>query len=213
MDNATRSERSRRAILEAALTIIARDGAGRLTLDAIVRESGISKGGLTHHFPSKEAVLRALLEGQIEHFEAFSLAWREKAGPEVAYPMLAADIAATQEAVDRSCSTAFALVAAAAQDPELLATIRDRAGERLGRLRAEARDPTVATLRWMAARGLVSSFLLGTCPLSEEEMRGLFAMLKDDAAWERFAGRGVDERVAGDPAGSPAGPHQAARVG
>ena len=45
MDNATRSERSRNVALDAALVIIARDGPGRLTLDAIARESGLSKGG------------------------------------------------------------------------------------------------------------------------------------------------------------------------
>ena len=43
MDNATRSERSRNAALEAAIAIIARDGPGRLTLDAIARESGSAR--------------------------------------------------------------------------------------------------------------------------------------------------------------------------
>ena len=37
MDNASRSERTRKAVLQAALTIIARDGPARLTLDAIAR--------------------------------------------------------------------------------------------------------------------------------------------------------------------------------
>ena len=41
MDNPSRSERSRNAVLTAAITIIARDGPGRLTLDAIAREKQI----------------------------------------------------------------------------------------------------------------------------------------------------------------------------
>src|SRR5882724_3680834 len=72
MDNATRSERSRNAALDAALVIIARDGPARLTLDAIARESGISKGGLMHQFRNKEGVIKALLEHQIQHFGDFS---------------------------------------------------------------------------------------------------------------------------------------------
>jgi AcrR family transcriptional regulator len=72
MDNATRSERSRNAVLEAALAIIARGSPGRLTLDAITRESDISKGGLIHQFRTKEAVLEALLQRQTEHFEDFA---------------------------------------------------------------------------------------------------------------------------------------------
>src|SRR6266436_1598840 len=79
MDNVTRSERSRKAALQAALTIIARDGPGRLTLDAIARESGLSKGGLMHQFRTKEGVLKALLERQMAHFEEFSTRYRAKA--------------------------------------------------------------------------------------------------------------------------------------
>ena len=45
MDNASRSERSRNVALDAALVIIARDGPGRLTLDAIARESGLKIAG------------------------------------------------------------------------------------------------------------------------------------------------------------------------
>ena len=66
MDNPTRSRRSRSAVLQAALAIIARDGPGRLTLDALARESGLSKGGLMHQFRSKQAVLLALIEHQLD---------------------------------------------------------------------------------------------------------------------------------------------------
>jgi AcrR family transcriptional regulator len=66
MDNTSRSERTRNLVIEAARVIIARDGPQRLTLDAIAREAGISKGGLMHQFGNKTAVIRALLENQIE---------------------------------------------------------------------------------------------------------------------------------------------------
>ena len=62
MDNPTRSERTRTAAIQAALAILERDGPGKLTFDAISRESGISKGGLMHQFRTKGDVLNALMD-------------------------------------------------------------------------------------------------------------------------------------------------------
>ena len=49
-------------ILAAARQIVERDGAGALTFDELARESGITRGGITYHFPTKEDLLRGLLE-------------------------------------------------------------------------------------------------------------------------------------------------------
>ena len=67
MDNPSRSEKTRNAVIQAALAIIARDGPGRLTLDAIARESGISKGGLrlaAWHGPNNHPALKAGRPGE-----------------------------------------------------------------------------------------------------------------------------------------------------
>jgi len=76
----SRSERTRQAVIQAALTIIARDGPRRLTFDAIARESGLSKGGVMHQFPTKIDVLKALLEHQIQYFDNPSPAGIAKSG-------------------------------------------------------------------------------------------------------------------------------------
>src|SRR5438445_7766724 len=115
MDNTSRSERTRNAAIQAALAIIARDGPGRLTLDAIAQESGISKGGLTHQFRTKEAVLKALLEHQIEYFQDFSRKYLGEHGSSQAEPHLAAQIATLREAIAQPHSVAFALLGAATQ--------------------------------------------------------------------------------------------------
>ena len=43
-------------------------GAKALTLDLVAAEAGISKGGLTYTFPSKEALLSALLDRDVQRF-------------------------------------------------------------------------------------------------------------------------------------------------
>lgn len=183
MDNATRSERSRKAALDAALAIIARDGPGRLTLDAIARESGLSKGGVMHQFRTKEAVLKALLERQMVRFEEFSTPYRAKARTESENPELATEIATVREAANAPNSAALALLAAMVESPDLMALPRDSDVKTIAAIKAEATDPDLAMLRWAAARGLMLSALFGMSPLSKAERERLFARLLDDAQW------------------------------
>jgi AcrR family transcriptional regulator len=183
MDNATRSERSRNAALEAATRIIARDGPGRLTLDAIARESGLSKGGVMHQFRTKEAVLKALLERQMEHFEEFSTRYMAKVSETSANPNLATQLATVREAATSPNSAALALVAAMVENPGLMVLPREREMKRVEAIKAEAADPDLALLRWAAARGLLLTSLFGMSPLGNDEHQRLFTRLLDDEKW------------------------------
>lgn len=185
MDNASRSQRTRRAVIQAALAIIARDGPGRLTLDAIARESGIGKGGLMHQFRTKEAVLKALLEHQIDYFADFSRAYMAEHGAGQSEPRLAAQIATLREIVDEPHSAA--IFGAVGQDPGLLAITRENDAEALAEIKAEAKDVDLALLRWEAARGLAVSALFGFCPLGAKERDRLFERLLDESRWSGFA--------------------------
>jgi AcrR family transcriptional regulator len=190
MDNTSRSERTRKAVIEAALAIIARDGAAKLTLDAIARESGISKGGLTHQFRTKEAVLKALLEHQTAYFEAFTRRYMAEHGTKQAAPQLAAQIATARETIAKPHSVALALFGAVAKEPSLLATTREHEAQTVTAIRAEAEDPDLATLRWAAARGLALTSLLGFSPLSDADQDRLFDRLLNDGQWRGLAKAG-----------------------
>jgi len=50
-------------ILSAAMKVVITQGALSMTLEAVAKEAGVSKGGLLYHFPNKDA----LIEGMIEH--------------------------------------------------------------------------------------------------------------------------------------------------
>ena len=65
----TRSERSRKHILDAALKLFSHHGYGATSVNDIAEEAGLSKGNLYHHFPDKETIFRALLD---RYFEAIS---------------------------------------------------------------------------------------------------------------------------------------------
>jgi len=183
MDNPTRSERSRAAAIQAALTIISRDGPGQLTFDAISRESGISKGGLMHQFQTKGNVLKALLEYRTEYFESFSRDYLAKIDPEEPNPTLLTQIATTRESMTQQNPVGHAILAALVEDPALMTAVREADAKRIKRIKAEAADPELALLRLEAARGLALSALLGLCPLSDKERARLFDRLLDERQW------------------------------
>ncbi len=58
----TRSERSRKHILDAALKLFSHRGYGATSVNDIAEEAGLSKGNLYHHFPDKETIFRELLD-------------------------------------------------------------------------------------------------------------------------------------------------------
>ncbi|MCJ7985556.1 TetR/AcrR family transcriptional regulator [Priestia sp. OVL9] len=48
-------------ILLAATQVVQRDGVGKLTLEKVAKEAGVSKGGLLYHFSSKDELIKQML--------------------------------------------------------------------------------------------------------------------------------------------------------
>ena len=59
------SESCQNKVLQAARSVIAANGVPGLTLDAVAKQAGVSKGGLLHHFPTKNALLSAMIERHV----------------------------------------------------------------------------------------------------------------------------------------------------
>jgi AcrR family transcriptional regulator len=52
----------RRDLLQSAITLAARQGLHALSLQQVAEAAGVTKGGLLHHFPSKQALVDAVFE-------------------------------------------------------------------------------------------------------------------------------------------------------
>ncbi|MFJ5486377.1 TetR/AcrR family transcriptional regulator [Hansschlegelia beijingensis] len=59
----------RRALLDETANIAARDGLAAVTIDAVAKAAGVTKGGLFHHFPSKQALLAGVFSEMLMSFD------------------------------------------------------------------------------------------------------------------------------------------------
>lgn len=163
---------TRAALLEAATRVMRREGSARLTLDAVAREAGVSKGGLLYHFSSKEALLRALLDEHLGHFDE-ALRARQAEDAEPAGRWARAYLGLTL-AENPASDPGAALLAAVALDPELLSGVRDRYARWQACAEADDLPPGLGTLLRLAADGLWLAEFLGLAPPGGEA-RGAFA--------------------------------------
>jgi AcrR family transcriptional regulator len=65
-----RAAKTRAKLLDAAATVVRRDGVQAITLARVAEEAGVSKGGLLYHFGSKEVLVTALLEQTLADADA-----------------------------------------------------------------------------------------------------------------------------------------------
>lgn len=183
MENIVRTQRTRDAAIQAALKIVARDGPTRLTIDAIARESGISKGGILHHFRTKNDVVKALMEHEREYYREFRRKHLAEIAIEQTEPHLATEIEISRTLLTDPNSAAFAIMGTLSEEPGFLDDVRKQTAEHIELMRGEAPDPDLALLRWAAARGLALMSLFRFNPLSEEDMDRLFERLLDNRQW------------------------------
>ncbi|WP_083875699.1 TetR/AcrR family transcriptional regulator [Caenispirillum salinarum] len=165
----------RERVLDAAERVVSRDGAAHLTLDAVVAEAGVSKGGMLYHFRSKEALLQGLLARTLERHMARVADLRAALPANAAHGAGRAHLAACIERQPVEREFGLTLIAAAAHNPDLLAPGRTVLAETSAAVRdLEAEVPT-ARLLWLSMHGLHFLDILGISPLSDDEKTELRA--------------------------------------
>jgi AcrR family transcriptional regulator len=155
---------TRDRLLDAAADVLLTSGAENVTLIAIAERAGVSKGGLLHHFPSKRAVVTALVDRLVDQFDAALRA----AGPEpgaATRAYLTGTLEPTASTVGaKSDRLAAALLAATLIDPEALSPLRRTYEDWQHRLENDGIDPAAATAVRLAVDGWWLARLLDLAP-------------------------------------------------
>lgn len=168
---------SRDRILDAAADIVRAVGAGRLTLEAVAERAGLSKGGLLYNFPSKEALLRAMIQRMVD--ENMARRATVRAGLAGRSNIEARSVMAlhfSERCVDQR-DVAMGLLAAISENPSLLEPVRTVVAAEWAAMRG-ADDPAASMLAWLALEGLHSLDLFGISPLDDADEAAVAAAME-----------------------------------
>ena len=153
------------ALLDAAEAVLREEGARALTLAAVARRAGVSKGGLQYRYPSKTALVAALLSRGFDVLEASV----ETAGDGDAGGPLRSYVDAMIGTRDENAAHDLALLTALYEDPRLIAALRERHRAMIDRLRASGADPDLVAVAVMATNGLWLLEAMGLEPMTDPQ--------------------------------------------
>lgn len=175
----------RDSVLDAAEAVVVRDGAARLTLDAVATEAGISKATVLYDYKSKEALIRAVSERRLgEERAKMNAAVLARQGE--ANALIKAFIATIGQGMDcRAQSVGINLCAAASLDAELRHGWEKLVGSTMTEIQETSTDPAKAQIAFLAVQGLKLMEFLGLYDWPPEErarILGDIAAMIDDPA-------------------------------
>ncbi len=174
----TESVPVRDRLLDSAEQVIAREGVSSLTLESVAREAGVSKGGLLYHFPSKSALITAIVERLATRCESEQKCAIERdPRPAGAFARAYLGVRAARPE-PQEASILLALLAAAGSDPHYLEPIRAQHTKWQATLEGDGIDPALATVVRLAADGLALADLLGLAAPSAELRRKVIEQLQ-----------------------------------
>ena len=156
-------------LLDAAEAVIGREGAAGLTIDAVAKEMGITKGGVQYCFGTKDALIDAIFERWGKAYDSLfeAVAWKQR---------VRAHAEATQRSDELSSSKAAALMAALIQTPEHLEGSNQWYRSRLEGLDLSAPEGRRARLAFLAVEG---AFMLRYFRLMDIDQEEWDSMLDD----------------------------------
>jgi AcrR family transcriptional regulator len=144
----------RGAILDAAERVVGAGGAQALTLDAVAQVAQVSKGGLLHHFRTKQDLAAAMIDRAVARFDGHvaDLAAGDDPGPG---RQARAYVTATLESAEgRSGGMTASILTALLAFPDRLAALRAQGDRIQAALADDGIDPVRATIVRLAADGL-----------------------------------------------------------
>jgi AcrR family transcriptional regulator len=152
-----RPPHARQAVIEAAEAIVKEIGAANLTYDELVRRSGITRGGITYHFPTKDALLQALVEHDLQRWNECLASKRRGTSAEAELRAYVESGSEPDEDISRLCA---GMLSAAASAKDLNAPWRAFFAKHQ-KVVARCADPELAAILSLAVDGLFWMETLG----------------------------------------------------
>lgn len=179
-------------LLDAAETVASREGVSRLTFDAVAAEAGVSKGGLLHHFSSKDQLIEGMVKRSAEQWRHFYLDAYERApeGPgRMARALLQSGFLEDDSWTEPLRRNFASVLAALVHDPSLVLCMREANSELYGYLRNDGLPPGVSEAVGAAIDGIWLSWAMRFCDVDRPFLKRMHGALKTmlDAALLQIA--------------------------
>jgi AcrR family transcriptional regulator len=169
-------ESARERILDAAERLILERGMSRLSVEAVIAEVGLSKGGFFHHFATKGALILAILDRLVSRVNGHVAELAAK-DPEPRGARLRAQIAASFDSKQREAEAPQALLLAFVEAVHSQPAVKRRArklnAETFARDVGEGIPEGRAMLIQFALDGFWLSEAVGTAALTSTQKRAL----------------------------------------
>jgi AcrR family transcriptional regulator len=169
---------ARQRLLDAAERVVVESGATHLTLDAVAKSAGVSKGGLLYHFPSKEALLEGMLARHFQEVDG-EVARRlaSRGGKSSRADMFRERVRVLLELHPERPAVGAAMVAASADSPEHMAVCRAQYRKLLDEFAKLPGGFERTALVLLAVQGLLLAELLHLSPYTQAERSRLVKAL------------------------------------
>jgi AcrR family transcriptional regulator len=168
---------ARQRILDAAVAVAHDVGPAHLSLDAVAERAGVSKGGLLYHFPTKQALLEAIVESHLAAIETAVGITSDGAaddGNAIALGLLRSYC----DFSPAKAGGARGFLAAIAETPSLLDPIRKHNIRVVNCLR-KAPSSDIALISFLVVEGMRSLELFDSNPLTRSECESILTRLHD----------------------------------
>jgi AcrR family transcriptional regulator len=116
-------DNAREKLMRAMLDIVGDEGAAALTYDSLVARSGLTRGGVMYHFPSKESMLQGLVEHYMQQ-ELGKVQARWESYGKTVDGLLRAELECAREADQNDQHVSVSLLPVILQSPAMMANIR-----------------------------------------------------------------------------------------
>jgi AcrR family transcriptional regulator len=174
---------TREKLIQAAAQLVVSKGINRVTLEQVALEAGVSKGGLLHHFPTKQALLSGLMEQIGKVFKARLEKYMALETPNQPGRLARAYVRASFEYEADELQLTNAIAKVVSEFPELLLELQEEFAQLDQEMQSDGLPAARAIVIRLACDGLWFSELIGMSSL-QEPLRT--QMLEELIAMTRF---------------------------
>jgi AcrR family transcriptional regulator len=158
---------TREKLVHAAAQLVVSKGINRVTLEQVALEAGVSKGGLLHHFPTKQALLSGLMEQVGKVFKARLEKFMGLETSDQPGRLARAYIRASFEYEADELQLTNAIAKVVSEFPELLLELQEEFVQLDQEMQADGLPSARAIVIRLACDGLWFSELIGMSSLQE----------------------------------------------